>query len=411
MEQTTPKIIGKKQIVALFSIYVIYGLAQASNEFRTLFLKEQGMTATECGRVLATASLLTVFAGPLASALADKLRSRRKVYLISASLWLLSLVALLLVGQYNIAGFLLCAGIMPLMSVFDPITYNMIEASGVNASMMVQKLDFSIIRVALSIGYCLINFAYTPLVSRFGPAMPFTCTAVLVVVLLILSGTLKAFETEQRAEVLKEKKQLNVKRIFTNYYLMSFLILGLILAMGSSSGSYLVYLMNEIGMDTALVGTASGIRVAGEILMMLSLTLVKKKVSVPLLQAVAVCISMAQMIIYMTVREPYIILAALALGGAAGGITIGTRAVYLRSLAPEGLDTLTITLFSSVNSAGHVVMSLLGGIIVDNQGVFALYRISLIFMAIWVVMYLGSWAFGKYVLKKEPPMPMMRVYR
>lgn len=411
MEQTTPKIIGKKQIVALFSIYVIYGLAQASNEFRTLFLKEQGMTATECGRVLATASLLTVFAGPLASALADKLRSRRKVYLISASLWLLSLVALLLVGQYNIAGFLLCAGIMPLMSVFDPITYNMIEASGVNASMMVQKLDFSIIRVALSIGYCLINFAYTPLVSRFGPAMPFTCTAVLVVVLLILSGTLKAFETEQRAEVLKEKKQLNVKRIFTNYYLMSFLILGLILAMGSSSGSYLVYLMNEIGMDTALVGTASGIRVAGEILMMLSLTLVKKKVSVPLLQAVAVCISMAQMIIYMTVREPYIILAALALGGAAGGITIGTRAVYLRSLAPEGLDTLTITLFSSVNSAGHVVMSLLGGIIVDNQGVFALYTISLIFMAIWVVMYLGSWAFGKYVLKKEPPMPMMRVYR
>ncbi len=411
MEQTTPKIIGKKQIVALFSIYVIYGLAQASNEFRTLFLKEQGMTATECGRVLATASLLTVFAGPLASALADKLRSRRKVYLISASLWLLSLVALLLVGQYNIAGFLLCAGIMPLMSVFDPITYNMIEASGVNASMMVQKLDFSIIRVALSIGYCLINFAYTPLVSRFGPAMPFTCTAVLVVVLLILSGTLKAFETEQRAEVPKEKKQLNVKRIFTNYYLMSFLILGLILAMGSSSGSYLVYLMNEIGMDTALVGTASGIRVAGEILMMLSLTLVKKKVSVPLLQAVAVCISMAQMIIYMTVREPYIILAALALGGAAGGITIGTRAVYLRSLAPEGLDTLTITLFSSVNSAGHVVMSLLGGIIVDNQGVFALYRISLIFMAIWVVMYLGSWAFGKYVLKKEPPMPMMRVYR
>lgn len=411
MEQTTPKIIGKKQIVALFSIYVIYGLAQASNEFRTLFLKEQGMTATECGRVLATASLLTVFAGPLASALADKLRSRRKVYLISGSLWLLSLVALLLVGQYNIAGFLMCAGIMPLISVFDPITYNMIEASGVNASMMVQKLDFSIIRVALSIGYCLINFAYTPLVSRFGPAMPFTCTAVLVVVLLILSGTLKAFETEQRAEVLKEKKQLNVKRIFTNYYLMSFLILGLILAMGSSSGSYLVYLMNEIGMDTALVGTASGIRVAGEILMMLSLTLVKKKVSVPLLQAVAVCISMAQMIIYMTVREPYIILAALALGGAAGGITIGTRAVYLRSLAPEGLDTLTITLFSSVNSAGHVVMSLLGGIIVDNQGVFALYTISLIFMAIWVVMYLGSWAFGKYVLKKEPPMPMMRVYR
>lgn len=410
MEQSKNSDIGKREIVSLFAIYVVYGLAQASNEFRTLFLKSQGLSATECGRVLAAASLLTAFAGPVASAMADKLRSRRTVYLISASAWLVFLIALLLTRHYQIAGFALCAGIMPFINVCDPVTYNMIEASGVNASMRVQKLDFSIIRVSLSLGYCLINFAYTPLVARFGPSAPFLCTAVFVAILLLLSGTLKTFETEQKSNV-KEKKKLELGRIFTSYYLITFLILGLILSLGNCTGPYLVYLMNDINMDTSLVGTASGIRVAGEILLMISLPLIKKKVSIPLLQAFCVAGCTIQTIIYLTSRNPYVILAALAIGGAAGGIGLGTRAVYLRNLAPEGLDTLTITLFSTMNCVGNVIMNLIGGIIVDKQGIYALYRVSLIFMAAWIVLYFASWAFGKYVLKKEPPMPMFRVFR
>lgn len=231
-----------------------------------------------------------------------------------------------------------------------------------------------------------------------------------VVVLLLLSGSLKTFETEP-VRAVKEKKKLELSRLFKNYYLVTFLVLALILSLGSSTGPYLVYLMKEINMDTTLVGTASGIRVVGEIVIMISLTFIKRRISIPLLQAIAVTITLSQVVIYMTVKNPAVIMAALILGGVSSGIVLGTRAVYLRTLAPEGLDTLTITSYSSVHALGSMIMSLAGGIIIDKSGVFTLYRISVVFIVSWLVLYFALWIFGKYVLKKEPPMPMLRPFR
>lgn len=403
--------VTKGNITALIAIYLVYGLAQASNEFRILFLKNQGLTATECGRVLAAASLLCVFAGPIASALADKLRSRRIVYMISSSLWIISVIGLLFLGKYKVAGFVLCAGFIPLISVFDPITYNMIEASGVNASMKVEKLDFSIIRVCLSIGYCLINFAYTPLVVRFGPAFPFACTGVFVIILLILSPSLRVFETETASRSGAEKKKLEPGRLFKSYYLVTFLALCFIQALGSCSGSFLIYLMDEIGMDQALVGTASGIRVVGEIILLLLMPFIKKKLSLPFLQAVAICMSLIQLVLCLTAKSPAQVFAALAVGGSSVGIMLGSRALYLRALAPEGLDTLTITLYSTMFSVGNIVMNFFSGSIVDRSGVHALYRLSIVFYLIWMVVFFGSWIIGKYVLKKEPVIPLFSPWR
>ncbi|MBE6017887.1 MAG: MFS transporter [Lachnospiraceae bacterium] len=402
--------VSGKSIAALIAIYLVYGLAQASNEFRMLFLKDWGLTATECGRVLSAASLLCVFAGPVASALADKLRSRRIVYMISASLWLISVAGLLLFGRYHIAGFLLCAGFMPLMNVFDSITYNLVEATGVNASMMVKKVDFSIIRVCLSVGYCLINFAYTPIVNRFGVHVPFLCTGVLVVILLILSGTIKTFETEIVLEKGKKQK-LEISRILKSYYLMTFLVLCFIQTLGASSQAFLVYLMEEVGINQALIGTAGGVRVCGEILMLLLIPLLKRKFSLVFLQAVSTFMLILQLVIFLTVREPIFIFASLILTGCGWGILLGTKAVYLRALAPEGLDTLTITLYSSVTSVGSIIMSAVCGSIVDGSGIYALYRISLSIYLIWMILFFGSWAFGKYVLKIEPIMAMFKPWR
>ena len=399
--------IPRKSIAALIAIYLVYGLAQASNEFRMLFLKDQGLTATECGRVLAAASLLCVFAGPLASALADKLRSRRIVYIISASLWLVSIAGLLIFRNYRLAGFILCAGFMPLCSVFDPITYNMVEAAGVNAALMVKKVDFSIIRVCLSVGYCLINFTYKPLVERFGTSFPFICTGAFVVVLLILSGTLKTFETETVSERGPQKK-LEISRILKNYYLVTFLILCFIQSLGACAQGFLVYLMEEIGMNEALIGTASGVRVAGEILMLLMLPLIKRKLSLVLLQAVSTAMLTIQLVILLITREPVLIITSLAITGGAWGILLGSKAVYLRVLAPKGLDTLTITLYSCVSSVASIIMNAVSGSIIDSSGIYSLYRISLAFYLSWMVLFFGSWAFGKYVLKIEPVIHMFR---
>lgn len=392
----------------LLCIYVVYGFAQASGEFRVLFLESLGMTATECGRILALSGLLTAVSRPLAGALADKLRSRRIVYIGALLAWMAILVLMLSTQHVRLAGFLLCAGIIPLLSISDPVTYGMIEASGVNATLMNPKLDFSLIRVCLSIGYSVINFLYTPIVNRFGPTAPFVCTLVFAAVLLSLSGTMRQFETLPGKKPQQgERSKLQFGRLFSNYYLMAFVLLNFVLSLGSHTQSYLYYLMDAIGLDGSLVGVAIGIRVVGEIIIMPLVPLMKRWISLPMLQAMACVFRILQMILFIFCKNPFVILFGTVLNGFAAGVSLASTAVYLRMMAPEGLDTTTLSVSTAMSNVGGIAINLIGGVIVDALGVFSLYRFSLWFLLLWLVLYFGTWAFGVYVLKKKPPMAML----
>lgn len=394
-------------IAPLLGIYVVFGFAQAANEFRVLFLESLGMTATECGRVLATAGLLTALSRPLAGALADKLRSRRVVYIGALICWMAVLVFMLLTQRVRLAGFFLCAGIVPLISVFEPVTYGMVEASGVNATVQNPKLDFSLIRVCLSIGYSLINFFYTPIVNRFGPTAPFVCTIVFVAVMLALSGSMRRFETMPAAQNKAEgRNKLQIGRLFQNYFLISFVLLNFVLSIGSHTQSYLLYLIDAIGLDSSFVGVAIGIRVIGEIIIMPLVPFMKRWISLPMLQVLACTFRILQMILFIFCKNPIVILFGTVLNGFAGGVSLASTAVYLRMMAPKGLDTTTLSMSTAMSNIGGIAINLIGGMIVDSMGIFSLYRFSLAFLFLWLVLYFGTWAFGVYVLKKKPPMSM-----
>ena len=394
-------------IAPLLSIYIIFGFAQASNEFRVLFLESLGMSATECGRILAVSCLLTAVSRPLAGALADKLRSRRVVFMSSLLLWMAVLVLMLCTQHVRVAGFLLCAGIVPLLSVSEPVTYGMIEASGVNATLMNPKLDFSLIRVCLSAGYSLINFLYTPIVNRFGPTAPFVCTLIFAAAMLAFSGSMRRFETvPEKKEEKVGRNKLQIGRLFRNYYLITFVLLNFVMALGSHTQNYIYYLIDAIGLDGSLVGVAIGIRVVGEIIIMPLVPLMKRRISLPMLQALACVFRMLQMVLFITCRNPVIILGGTVLNGFAAGVSLASTAVYLRMMAPEGLDTTTLSLSTVMMNLGSILINLVSGVIVDTLGIFAVYRFSFAFLLLWLVLYFGTWAIGVYVLKKKPPMPM-----
>lgn len=413
MNQITPELdrdtkSQKGGIVSLLIIFVLFGLAQASNEYRVLYLQGQGLSATECGWILATASLLSAFARPMAGALADKLRSRHRVFIAALLSWIAILALMLLTQNVRIAGFILCAGIVPLLSVSEPITYGMIEASGVTAAMRSPRLDYSLIRVCLSIGYSVINFLYTPIVNRFGSSAPFFCTLVFAACMLFFSGAVRKFETTAPASGAQAAsgEKLEFRKLFSNYFLISFVLLCFLYALGAQTSSFLIYLLDEVGLDGSLVGTASGIRVLGEIITMPLIPVLKKKVSLPMLQAIACGFTVLQICLYLTCHDPYVVLGVTLLNGISCGITLSTTAIYLRQMAPAGLDTTTLSLSTTMNNFGAIVLNLFGGVIIDHFGVFTFYRISLFCLLLWLALYFGTWIFGTRVLKKAPPVPM-----
>ncbi len=395
-------------VAPLLIIYVLFGFAQASNEFRILLLKSQGLTAADCGKIMAVACLLGAVSRLLSGALADKLRSRRAVYIGALVLWLAILVCLLAAQHVRIAGFVLCAGILPLQSISEPVTYGMIEAGGVQATLTHPKLDFSLIRVCLSIGYSVINFLYTPIVARFGPSAPFYCTVFYVVLLLALSGTMRSYETvpEKSGSAVSGSK-LQLGRLFQNYFLMCFVLLSILYALGAHTQSYMVYLLEAVELDDSLVGVISGIRVLGEIITMPLIPMIKRKVSLPMLQAVAGGFVVVQIVLYLTCHNPYVVLGAALLNGISCGITLSTTAVYLREMAPAGLDTTTLSLSTAMTSFGQIVINLSGGFIVDSLGIFTFYRFTLYALILWFVLYFGTWVYGIRVLKKQPSVPML----
>lgn len=400
---------GKRDVASLLTIFVLFGLAQASNEYRVLFLQDRGLSATECGWILATASLLSALARPLAGALADKLRSRHRVCVGALLSWIGILALLLVTQNVRIAGFILCAGIVPFLSVSEPVTYGMIEASGVSATLRYPRLDYSLIRVCLSIGYSVINFLYTPIVNRFGSSAPFCCTVIFVIGLLLFSRTVRSFETsgEPDGSPKEPGEKLKFRQLFSNYFLITFVLLSFLYALGSYTSTYLVYLLDEVGLDGSLIGTASGIRVLGEIITMPLIPLLKKKISLPMLQAIACGFVVLQVVLFLVCRSPYVILGVTLLYGISCGITLSTTAIYLRQMAPAGLDTTTLSLSTTMNNFGAIVLNLFGGLVIDRLGIFSFYRISLICLLLWLALYFGTWFVGTRILKKTPPVPML----
>lgn len=409
MLHTSEKNSKKRDVASLLTIFVLFGLAQASNEYRVLFLQDCGLSATECGWILATASLLSALARPLAGALADKLRSRHRVCVGALLSWIGILALLLVTQNVRIVGFILCAGIVPFLSVSEPVTYGMIEASGVSATLRYPRLDYSLIRVCLSIGYSVINFLYTPIVNRFGSSAPFCCTVIFVIGLLLFSRTVRSFETsgEPDGSPKEPGEKLKFRQLFSNYYLITFVLLSFLYALGSYTSTYLVYLLDEVGLDGSLIGTASGIRVLGEIITMPLIPLLKKKISLPMLQAIACGFVVLQVVLFLVCRSPYVILGVTLLYGISCGITLSTTAIYLRQMAPAGLDTTTLSLSTTMNNFGAIVLNLFGGLVIDRLGIFSFYRISLICLLLWLALYFGTWFVGTRILKKTPPVPML----
>ena len=247
-----------KNLIMLVLIFFVYGIGQAIQEYRVLLMSSQGMSAKECGYVLALTSLLVAVARPLSGALADKLRSRRGIFIATSILWIAVMITLALFNHVRIASFLLCAGVIPIMGICNNINYGMVEAEGVQVTMRDGRVDYSIIRMCLSIGYCGINFLYTPIVNRFGITAPFLITAVMVLILLILGISQPNFGRDRVDRKTAVKEKLNFRALFKNYFLITFVLVSFFFYLGNNTSSYLVYLLRELGMNESLLVLLQG---------------------------------------------------------------------------------------------------------------------------------------------------------
>ncbi len=384
-----------------------YGCATATIGFNVLLLQTNGFSASQVSNVLWINAIFGALAPPIWGLVADKLRSRYRVFLLSALSAAVLTGFMPLSAHVKIFGILLTAFLIPASNFFRMPGFSMLDAMALGACAQTDGVEFSSIRVWRSIGMSAMSMIYSPLINIMGVEIVYYTFVLFIAIVILTRKNLKRFELEppqgRKAIPLKE---LQVSRIFKNYYLCIFLIINLLMMVPLNCSRYLPFLIEDIGGNTSIVGVINGIRTASNVLMMFAAPYLKRKIGMPMMMISASVLFMTEAMLYQFCGSTATILLTSMLGGAAMGLNIATGVNYVGLMAPKGLEATAISLYAIGNPMTGILANFFGGKIIDYFGTRAIFLFGFCAVCIWLIVFLLSFYVGRHMLKKEPPLPL-----
>ncbi len=407
------KIFSDKNLRSLLILNFLFGGTEAAMYLRSTFLKANGATAEETGIIFAVSGIIGVAAPIIGGLLADKVFKRYQVFLITAALYGLFIFLTPVSGQLKI-GMMVCSFlVIPMYEVFHPVALGLVDTASINASNAVKGSDYSLIRLWMSLGFLLFNVLMTPLINTLSITSCYIVLGMLCVVSCFFTGIVKRNSGQEAVPDRSNEKFANknlradIKKLFKNYYLISFLLLCVIVTVAQVNTGYLNYLLVENDLPVSSIGLISGLKVTGEIIIMLLFPVLRKKISLSGFQILSGFLFMLQLLLQQFAKTvPEIILFEM-IGGLANGMIISSVAHYLRALAPVGLEATAILLRVAAKNLGNGILSIVEGNIIDRFGILTCYRFSMDLELVFVVLFVFTLLFGKYVLKQENVCPIL----
>ena len=389
-------------------INLFFGAAECLFIQRATFLSENGLTPSQIGLVFSIMNLTGTFAPLIGGALADKVFSRYKMYLMSIIGFGLLAFFMPLSAKVRFGGLILSMVFMPMLQFFHPIGSTMIATCSINAVYTVKNVDYSYLRLWMSFGFTVANLSTSPLIDAFGINAPFYGSIVFFIMMFLLRSTIRRSETAPQSEkrTVTASTGGGFRTLFKNYYILSFTILAIIYAAAGNCYSYVNYFLKEHQIDASKIGIVAGIKVIGEILVMLLLPRLKRFLSLSGLQALAGIFLCAELIGMLFVRSLLPLLPIVMLGGIGNGISLSSAGLYVRAMAPRGLEATAQSLWAMGSNLGGIVLSYIFGRIIDTRGVLANYRFGLLLETIWVALFIMTLVVGRYILKKPTACPL-----
>ena len=175
-----------------------------------------------------------------------------------------------------------------------------------------------------------------------------------------------------------------------------------------SCNQYILYLVQEVGGNDAMVGLINAARTMANVLMLFAAPFIKRKISMPSMMILAAILYLAQNLLFQVCGSTFEIMLIIALGGGAMGLNLATGVNYVSLMAPKGLEATAISLYAIGGTAMGIVTNAIGGGIVENFGARAIYMFSFYLICAWLVLFLLHFFVGRIILKKEPPIPLFK---
>ena len=210
---------------------MFFGMTEALMALRATFLAENGLTPSEVGIIFSVTNIIGTLSPLIGGALADKVFSRYQVFIVSLFGFAFVMAFMPVSAEIQIGSGILSMILMPMIQVFHPVGSTMIATCSINAVYRTKVVDYSMIRMWMSIGYTVANLAYGPIIRALDINAPFYIAQIFFLAIFFLRKTMKETETvetvSERTEPI-DKSQLHFKDILKNYYIVTFIVINII---------------------------------------------------------------------------------------------------------------------------------------------------------------------------------------
>ena len=395
-----PKSRFSKYAAINFTYYITVSLGG----YVTVFLQSIGFDAGQVGVITSLNSGAGVFSSPFWGMLSDKLRSLKKLILLT-----------LVAGAVLFALVPASAGIalrgLPFVFIFIPVamffktpTMSLLE-NWMLRNAAREKLNYGALRSFGALSFALASLALGYILPRTGVTFTFYANAMLTVPAIFLLAFTKGSADEEAAG----KKRLTLKemqfgRLAKNYYLVAYIVFSVFQRIPfQCCMTFLPFLVAEAGGDTAQMGIIMGVRAFVEIPMMLLLKPLRNRMPLYYLIMAASCFFMLECFLYSFAADFVTIVAVSVFHGLGNGLMLPVSSSYVFSLTPDDLKATSQTVLGSMNSIAGILGGVLGGVLIMGFGIKQFYFIIGIMIMIALGLYILSFAIGEKALGIKRP--------
>jgi PPP family 3-phenylpropionic acid transporter len=347
--------------------FIIFSAVAAYAPFLALYYRSLGLSGGQVGFLLGIPPLITIFASPFLTGIADTTK-RHKTLLIIA--------ILICVGMMSavpfIESFALIFVVIAIFAFFSAPTNALIDSA--TLTMLGDKrAGYGRIRMWGTIGWGISAPIVGEVLQRYGLFWIFWIYAGLMVLILLPISQLR-FEGKAAAVPFWRGMQT----LFSNRQWLLFMLMVFITAIGvSSHTSYMSVLMEGLGASRGLIGITLSVSTVAELpIMFFSMPLLRKLKATGLL-AVAVAVTGVRCLLYALAGGPGAVLAIQLLHGLTFPALWIAGVTYAAENAPEGRSATAQGVFSSVlMGLGSATGNLLGGVLIEHFGVAGMFGIA-----------------------------------
>ena len=387
--------------------YFVYDFTVAVSSFMVAFLQSQGVRTVYIGWIMSMASVMGMIAPPLIGMLSDKIRSVKKVLIYS--LFLCGFLHAVTPAASAISnGSVILLGTLVAFITLSRPNAGLMDSWIVSTARRTPGMTYGATRLWASLGYSFASLGLTWLVARLSLASTFYFYAIAALATALIFKFLPDDQPEASNKRALSWKELDIGRLLKNYWIWTFLIFLTLRGVAMHcSGTFLSYLVQDVGADVSVIGTINFLRALCEVpLLIVSNRLIKRFGQLRLLIFTGIVYMLGELG-YSVITNIGQLIAIQCCCGVCYGIFVASYVQYTDAIAPAGLRNTTQTLAVALPSISGIIGNALGGWIIEVVGLRTFYLFSAAALAISVFFLWFSVPVGTRLLKQQLPEGVM----